>query len=67
VIKKHGKIGDDGKEILDEKSANAEVHLRWFIHCILTKRIGTQGASIQGIFVEMIRELSNAMSKINKS
>jgi hypothetical protein len=47
VIRKHGKIGEDGKEIIDEKSAKAEDHLRWFIHCILTKRIGTQGASIQ--------------------
>ena len=67
VIKKPCKIGDDGKEITDEKSAKAEDHLRWFIHCILTKRIGTQGASIQGIFVEMIRELSNAISKVNKN
>jgi hypothetical protein len=47
VIKKPSKIGDDGKEIVDEKSAKAEDHLKWFIHCILTKRIGAQGASIQ--------------------
>lgn len=67
VIKKPSKIGEDGKEIVDEKSAKAEDHLRWFIHCILTKRIGTQGASIQQIFVEMIRELSNAIIKVNKN
>ena len=67
VIKKPSKIGEDGKEIVDEKTAKAEDHLRWFIHCILTKRIGTQGASIQQIFVEMIRELSNAISKVNKN
>lgn len=41
VIKKPSKIGEDGKEIVDEKSAKAEDHLKWFIHCILTRRIGT--------------------------
>jgi len=46
VIKKPTKIGEDGKEIVDEKSENAEQHLMWFIHCILTKRLGTQGASL---------------------
>jgi hypothetical protein len=40
VIKKAPKIGEDGKEIIDEKSAKADDHLRWFIHYILTKRLG---------------------------
>ena len=39
----------------------------WFIHCILTKRLGTQGASLQSIYVEMIRELNNTVQKTNKT
>lgn len=40
MIKKPIRIGDDGKEIIDEKSAKAEDHLRWLIHYIITKRLG---------------------------
>lgn len=58
VIKRAPKIGDDGQEIVDEKSARADEHLKWFIHCILTKRLGAQGAALLPIFVAMIRELS---------
>jgi len=41
VIKKPAKLDENGQEIIDEKSANADQHLLWFIHCILTKRLGT--------------------------
>ena len=40
MIKEPIRIGDDGKEIIDEKSAKAEDHLRWLIHYIITKRLG---------------------------
>ena len=39
VIKKAPKMVD-GKEVEDEKAAAADMHLRWFIHYILTKRLG---------------------------
>jgi nicotinamide riboside kinase len=41
VIKKPSKIDENGIEIPDEKSEHAEQHLRWFVHCILTKRLGS--------------------------
>ena len=40
MIKKPIRMGDDGKEIIDEKSARADDHLRWLIHYIITKRLG---------------------------
>ena len=67
VIKKPVKHDENGKEIVDEKSANADQHLLWFIHCILTKRLGAQGAALQSIYVEMIRELHNSVQKTNKN
>ena len=67
VIKRQPKMGEDGKEIIDEKSAKADDHLRWFIHYILTKRLGAQSASLQNIYVEMIRELNQAIQQINRS
>jgi len=33
-------VDADGKEIIDEKSQNAEENLKWFIQYILTKRLG---------------------------
>lgn len=66
VIKKAPKIGEDGKEIIDEKSAKADDHLRWFIHYILTKRLGAQSVALQNIYVEMIRELNVAIQQVNK-
>ena len=61
VIKKPPKMGEDGKEVIDEKSAKAGDHLRWFIHYILTKRLGAQSVALQNIYVEMIRELNQAI------
>ena len=40
VIKKAKQVDADGKEIIDEKSQNAEENLKWFIQYILTKRLG---------------------------
>ena len=61
VIKKPPKMGEDGREVVDEKSAKAGDHLRWFIHYILTKRLGAQSVALQNIYVEMIRELNQAI------
>ena len=61
VVKKPPKMGDDGKEIIDEKSARADDHLRWLIHYILSKRLGSQGLALQSIYVEIIRELNQAI------
>ena len=60
VIKKAPKVVD-GKEVEDAKAANADMHLRWFIHYILTKRLGPQSVALQNIYVEMIRELNVAI------
>lgn len=60
VIKKAPKMVD-GKEVEDEKAAAADMHLRWFIHYILTKRLGPQSVALQNIYVEMIRELNTAI------
>lgn len=67
VIKKPPKVGDDGKEIVDEKSARAEDHLRWLIHYILSKRLGAQSVALQSIYVEMIRELNQAIPRAARS
>lgn len=40
VIKKPAKLDENGIQIVDEKSANADQHLLLFIHSILTKRLG---------------------------
>lgn len=66
VIKKAPKVVD-GKEVEDEKSANADMHLRWFIHYLLTKRVGPQSVALQTIYVEMIRELNVAIQQVKKS
>ena len=42
VVKKPPQIGEDGKEVFDEYSAKADDHLMWFIHYVLTKRLGSQ-------------------------
>jgi hypothetical protein len=57
VIKKAPEVGEDGVAKVDEKSENAEENLRWFIHYVLTKRLGTQSQALQGIYIDMIREL----------
>lgn len=46
VEKRPPKIGDDGKEILDEKSQRADEHLMWLIHYILSKRLRSQGLNL---------------------
>jgi hypothetical protein len=46
VIKKPIRMGDDGKEIIDEKSARADDHFRWLIHYIITKRLGVQSMKL---------------------
>jgi hypothetical protein len=39
VIKKPQKLGENGKEIIDEKSSKADDILRWLIHYIISKRL----------------------------
>jgi hypothetical protein len=64
VIKNPAQYDEEGKEVADETSAKADDHLRWFIHYILTKRLGAQSLALQNIYVEMIRELNSARLKV---
>jgi len=61
------KLDAKGEEIIDEKCANAEDHLKWFIHYILTKRLGPQSLALQAIYIDMIRELNLAQTDKLKS
>lgn len=63
VQKKPAKAGDEGKEVVDEKATRADDHLRWLIHYILSKRLGAQSVALQGIYVDIIRELNQAIPK----
>lgn len=46
VVQKPPQIDKDGNEVIDKKSANAKDNLKWFIHYILTKRLGHQSVSL---------------------
>lgn len=60
-------VQETGVEVsVDKKSQNAHENLKWFIQYILTKRLGTQSQSLQGIYVEMIRELHHTNTALNK-
>lgn len=61
VVQKAPQVDKDGNEIIDKKSANAKDNLKWFIHYILTKRLGQQSVSLQSIYIEMIRQLHTAL------
>lgn len=65
VVRKQPEFGKDGKEIVDANSNNAQDHLRWFIQYILIKRLGPSSVSLQGIYVEMIRELNSSIMAIS--
>ena len=60
VIKKPASKDESGKEADAEKPDNAEMHLKWLLQYILTKKLAAQ--SLQGIFVDMIRGLNDAAS-----
>lgn len=41
--------------------------LRWFIHIVITRRVGSQSATLLPIYAQMIRELNNLIPQITRS
>ena len=67
VIKSAPKFNELGLEIVDPKSEHAEDNLRFLISYILCKRLGPQSVALQGIYVDMLRELHQSIQEVNKS